>query len=119
MYVKGVLSDILAMSSSSRLFNFSASVQTCSMTKEEADALISELSKVIVDFCSCTRNNEVEYEGKVKINSYCKNPLVETPTTRFFTVSFDATAIDLYNVNMLQHFNNVNITYSVEYKYSK
>ena len=78
------------------------------------------LSKVIVDFWSCTRNNEVEYAGKVKINNYCKNPLVETPTTRFFTVSFDVTAIALYdNVNMLQHFNNVSIKYSVEYKYSK
>lgn len=74
---------------------FSAVIQTSSMVEEEADELIAELSKSIVNFCSYTRNNKVEYMGKVKINYYGKIPLIETPTTRFFSVSFAVTAITL------------------------
>jgi len=106
---------------------FSASVQTGSMTEDAANELITELSKIIVDFYSC-KNSEVEYAGKAKINNYCKNPLVETPTTRFCTVSFELTAVTLTDsvfmrliygdVNILQHFDNVSI-YSVEHKCSK
>ena len=74
---------------------YSASVTTGAMLEEDADNLISELKKIIIDFMSAPRNGNVEYSGKVKINNYNKSVAAVTDKCRYYKVTFSVTAVAL------------------------
>lgn len=74
---------------------YSASITTSAMTEEDTDALITELQKIVIDFKSAPRTGLVEFEGKVKINDYRKQPVAITDADRFYKVTFSIAAVAL------------------------
>lgn len=79
---------------------YTASVTTSAMTEEEANKLVGELKKIVIeDYMSSPRSGEVEFSGEVKITNYQKTPVAITDKCRYYKVSFNLSAVALLDSN--------------------
>lgn len=88
--------DGTVISENYRGTRYTASVTTSAMTNEEANKLVCELKKIVIeDYISSPRNGEVEFSGKVKISNYQKTPIAVTDKCRYYKITFSLSAVAL------------------------
>ena len=88
--------DGTVISENYRGTRYSASVTTSAMVEEEANKLVCELKKIVIeDYMSSPRSGEVEFAGKVKVENYQKTPVAVTDKCRYYKVSFNLSAVAL------------------------